>query len=94
MKEIIDEVLKKREIRLTEKLEVLVTIYNEVLEKVVRIEIDYGLTNYLTITEPMNKEHNQKKTQLDVVKKQQDKVLSIIKQLISEEVKGKDGKKD
>lgn len=91
------EAVKKGKLSdLQSELKIMVKVYNEQLEQMVRLRVDLELFDYLILAEPQNNQHAQKRSQTAVALTGRRKLVSIVRKQIMERVKGaiSDGKKD
>lgn len=91
---------KKGEVyQLESEVDLMVKVYNEQLEQLVRIRIDVELFDYLILAEPTNNQHAQQRSQAVGGLKRKRKLIQVIRnqilqQIVGKEQEGKHGKKD
>lgn len=89
------EAIKKRKpLELQCELDLLVKVYNEQLEQLVRLGIDIEIFDYLVLAEPQDNQHAQNRVKTMSALKKKRKLIGIVRKQIVERVKGINGKKD
>lgn len=82
------EMARTKEAGLETKLSLLVALYNEQLNHLVRAEADVDYTQYLILAEPENPEHGEKHKEMERMVRRKTKLVQIIREHMLAEMQG------